>query len=516
MNHLRTLLLLLLAVGLLTWCWRQSRPQVFPDVPHGQFACLSYSPPGDDALEPGTDAYRQVVRAQIERDLQQLSVRTHCVRTYSVANELDYVPEVARRLGMRVLLGLWVSRNAGSNETEIAHGIEVAKANRDVIDAVVVGNEVLLRHEQSAGALQGLLTRVHTETQLPVTYADVWEFWLRNPQLAQSVDFITIHILPYWEDFPIDIDHALDHVRNVYDKVAGQFPGKRILVGEVGWPSAGRQRQGAIPSLMNQARFTREFIAFADAGRIPYNFIEAYDQPWKRGLEGTVGGNWGLYTADGREKFALTGSLIPDPHWWRGWLTAVAGALLMGLWSWFRHRDIGAGLGNALLGAALGTLLVLQWQYVQEGCRNEREWLAMSLFALTGFLIVLCEVFAPDEHLTKTLTRWRSVLWLIFLVMLAYINLGLTFESRYRDFPSIFLALPLVTVLFARIEVSPHWQGVAQLLVGWLCLSALLIPLLEKLTNHSALIWSGLCLLTGGRWLWLLRTGFVRQEHRAE
>jgi hypothetical protein len=28
----------------------------------------------------------------------------------------------------------------------------------------------------------------------PVTYADVWEFWLRNPQLADEVDFITVHM----------------------------------------------------------------------------------------------------------------------------------------------------------------------------------------------------------------------------------------------------------------------------------------------------------------------------------
>ena len=38
---------------------------------------------------------------------------------------------------------------------------------------------------------------------MPVTYADVWEFWLRYRDVYEAVDFVTIHILPYWEDFPI-------------------------------------------------------------------------------------------------------------------------------------------------------------------------------------------------------------------------------------------------------------------------------------------------------------------------
>lgn len=498
MKHLRWLTLLLVAVCLLVFTWWQSRPQVFPDAPHGQFACLSYTPQGDDSLLPTSPEFKQLVRAQIERDLAQLSQRTRCVRTYSVSNEIDYVPEVARRLNMRVLLGLWVSRNIDTNEKEIAHGIDVANANRDVIDAVIVGNEVLLRHEQSAAGMQSLLTRVREATKLPVTYADVWEFWLRNPELADSVDFITIHILPYWEDFPIDIDRALDHVRNIYGKVTSQFAGKKIFVGEVGWPSAGRQREGAIPSLMNQARFTREFIAFAETNQIPYNFIEAYDQPWKRGMEGTVGGNWGLYTAKGQAKFALTGPLMADPQWWRGWAAAALGCVLLGLWSITRRLEHTITAGNAFMGAALGTLLVMQWDYLWFSCRNLREWIAMSTFVLNGVLLVLCELYPGSERMV----RIRNVLWLLFLTMLAYINLGLVFEGRYRDFPSMFVLLPIVLLLFTPAQALERWRSVAWLLASWLVLSGVLLPWIEKLSNQRALIWSALCLLTGGWWLW--------------
>ena len=34
------------------------------------------------------------------------------------------------------------------------------------------------------------------QVTVPVTYADVWEYWLRNREVYEAVDFVTIHILP--------------------------------------------------------------------------------------------------------------------------------------------------------------------------------------------------------------------------------------------------------------------------------------------------------------------------------
>ncbi len=60
---------------------------------------------------------------------------------------------------------------------------------------------------------------------MPVTYADVWEFWLRHPELADSVDYLTIHILPYWEDRPVSPERAVQHVATAYARVQQAFPG---------------------------------------------------------------------------------------------------------------------------------------------------------------------------------------------------------------------------------------------------------------------------------------------------
>ena len=130
---------------------------------------------------------------------------------------------------------------------------------------------------------------------VPVTYADVWEFWLRNRDVVAAVDFVTIHILPYWEDFPIPARNAAAHVESIRRQVAaGLSPARTVIIGEVGWPSAGRMREGALPSPANQARVIQQVLAMAKRENYRVNVIEAFDEPWKREFEGTVGGHWGL------------------------------------------------------------------------------------------------------------------------------------------------------------------------------------------------------------------------------
>ncbi|MGE1161652.1 hypothetical protein ACQJ0H_23070, partial [Pantoea agglomerans] len=82
---------------------------------------------------------------------------------------------------------------------------------------------------------------------------DVWEFWLQHPQIAPAVDFLTIHLLPYWEDDPRSIDQALAHVAEVRQVFGARFAPKQIMIGETGWPSEGRQRETALPSRVNEA-----------------------------------------------------------------------------------------------------------------------------------------------------------------------------------------------------------------------------------------------------------------------
>jgi len=285
-----------------------------PIDPHAKLQCVSYAPfrNGQSPLVEST----HVSAEQIEEDLRQLAKITECVRTYSIENGLDQVPGVAAKVGLKVIQGIWLGSNRLKNLNQIATVIGLTKQYPEVITAVVVGNEVLLRGEMTTADLAATIRSVKAQVAVPVTYADVWEFWLKNREIYDAVDFITIHILPYWEDFPVRAKFAATHVDSIRQRMAVAFPGKEILIGETGWPSEGRMREGALPSRTNQARVVSEILLLAKQEKFRVNLIEAYDQPWKRQLEGTVGGYWGMFDSRRREVKYPPGQPISNfPRW---------------------------------------------------------------------------------------------------------------------------------------------------------------------------------------------------------
>ncbi|WP_049623715.1 glycoside hydrolase family 17 [Frateuria defendens] len=440
--------LLLAAVAGAAWWWWIGRPVPLPDAPSARIACVSYAP----FRQPGETPYdldAVVTPERIDADLRVLSQRFDCVRTYSQAHGLDAVPAIAARYGMKVLMGIWIGRDPRDNAHEVAQAIATAKANPGVLRGVIVGNEVLLRGEQSPDALAAYARQVRAAIPrtVPVTYADVWEFWLRYPQLAQAVDYLTIHILPYWEDQPVPPERAVRHVAEVYARMQQAFPGKAVMIGETGWPSAGRPRRAARASLVNEARYLREFLDYANRVRMPYNVIETFDQPWKRAQEGTVGGYWGIFDVYARPKFAMQGPVVEEPRWWIGWLAGAAGMLLfLGVGAW--HRSWRSGAGEAVLalaGFASGTALAWQGRQMAYACRDALEWTISGAACLAALATALWlarwlaarlaggAVVAPPR-------RWR----LGWMFLLALLDLLMVFDGRYRDFPLGLFALPCV------------------------------------------------------------------------
>src|ERR1700730_3943098 len=312
------------------WGWLGAAIEmpVSPLGPGEKIPCVSYAPFRGDQDPFGPDV--PIDPRQIEEDLVRLKPLTDCIRTYSVDHGLDQIPEIAGRHGMKVMLGLWLSSLPDLNRHQIETAIALARRFPEVIQSIVVGNEVLLRGEMSAPDLINTIRNVKSQVSMPVTYADVWEFWLRYREIASAVDFITIHILPYWEDFPIPVQGAAAHLGSIRSQVAAAFPNREILIGEFGWPSAGRMREGALPSRANQARVVQEVLAQAKRDNYRVNVIEAFDQPWKRQLESTVGGHWVVYDAyDRQAKFSWGAAVSNHPGWrWQaGGGVALAAAI---------------------------------------------------------------------------------------------------------------------------------------------------------------------------------------------
>ena len=370
------------------------------------------------------------------------------------------IPATASRYGMKVLMGLWLGRDLKANERQIQLAIAAAKANPKALRGIVVGNEVLLRGELSSTQIAGYLHEVKGAVSVPVTYADVWQFWLRHPELASSVDFLTIHILPYWDDVPVSPEHSVKYVADVYSHVQSAFPGHQVMIGETGWPSGGRPRQVASASLVNEARYLREFLRYAATVDMPYNVIEAFDLPWKRVQEGTAGGYWGIFDVNAKPKFPMQGPVTEEPRWAYGWLSGAVGAivfLLAGSWRrrWNRKRG---WLALLLLGFASGCALAWQARQMWFACSNGVEW----TLSIVACVVAVATVLQLSRWIAARLAGFtppiRPSEWLRFgwLFLLTYFGLLQVFDGRYRDFPLGLFALPCIGYALVALLSDRH------------------------------------------------------------
>ncbi|MCC7517069.1 MAG: hypothetical protein IT470_07000 [Pseudomonadales bacterium] len=251
---------------------------------------------------------------QVEEDLLRLKGIFEGVRTYTAQGGMEVVPALAAKHGFTLTHSAWLSRDKADNDKEIGVLIDTANRYPQAVKRVIVGNEVLFRRDLKPDELIANIDKVRSAIQQPVSYADVWAFWLKNPQLADHVDFITIHILPYWEDEPVSVHDAQQHMLAIIERIKQRFPGKSILVGETGWPTEGRSRGPAHANLLTAAAFVRALPHLAAEHGFDYNVVEAYDQAWKAQLEGTVGARWGLIDEARQEKFPLVGAVVPLDH----------------------------------------------------------------------------------------------------------------------------------------------------------------------------------------------------------
>src|ERR1700712_3321884 len=457
---LRTpLALLVLSLGLIAalWWWVATPIPLAraPIDPNAKLQCVSYAPFRDlqTPLVPTT----HIAAEQIAQDLAQLAGITDCIRTYSIENGLDQVPGQGSKVGLKVIQGIWLSSNRLKNLAQISTAVSLSKQYPGVITALVVGNEVLLRGEMTTADLAANIRSVKAQVTVPVTYADVWEFWLRNREVYEAVDFVTIHILPYWEDMPVRAKFAANHVDEIRKRMAVAFPGKEILIGETGWPSAGRMREGALPSRTNQARVVSDILDLAKREGFRVNLIEAYDQPWKRQLEGTVGGYWGLFDAVKRAVKYPPGEFISNYPLWKwqmgcgmalsfivflsGWLTVRRRPWQPRLITWVTIA-ISATASGMLLGIATDKMLYESYGiggWLQNGALLAAGILAPILCACATMygrpLPTFLELLGPAGYRTGLkLTVPLGLTLAVTAVMAAETALGFAFDPRYKDF----------------------------------------------------------------------------------
>lgn len=290
--------------------------------------------------------------AEVQADMATLKTLTNYIRIYSSTGPANEIIQAAEANGMQVALGIWLGAVPQANNVEIAAGEQLASSNSQAVRAVIVGNEALLRGDLTEDQLRSYLQQVRAKLghTVPITMADSFDQWLAHPALANDVDFITVHIYPFWGG--VSIDCAIQALDKAYKQVKAAFPGKQIVIGETGWPSdisaqpemlpgsalcasqagasptptsspsqptvapsptASPSQGGAVPSSANEALYLNDFTTWAQQNGVQYFYFDAFDESWKIHEKG-VGTHWGLYQEDGQLKPALSGLLPPaDP-----------------------------------------------------------------------------------------------------------------------------------------------------------------------------------------------------------
>ena len=387
------------------WFWLNKPPVSAPWTgPIGGFAYNGFRP--GESPEPPNKLYPTA--QELEEDIAMLSKYTSRLRTYS-AYDSPEIPAIAKKYGMTVTAGAWIARWKEGNDQQIKDLIVQANANANVV-RVIVGNEVLLRGDLTTKELIQYVDIVKKRVHVPVSTADSWDTWLLGDsqhkkemhELARHLDFITVHLLPYWEGVPRD--GAVKQVMIRYDDMVREYPNKKIVIGEVGWPSGGSRVPSKLPdplksvtyaaaSVANEAQFIREFLPQAKERNLDYYLMEAIDQPWKRVNEGRTGAYWGIFNADREPKFTFDGPLVVDPGWPRKAIVASVLALfpiIAFCIAFSRFRLMGRLFFGVVIQAAM-TLVVWLVTLPFEFYLNTLDWtmLVLLLPALAAMLMIL-------------------------------------------------------------------------------------------------------------------------------
>ena len=491
--------------------------------------CVSYAPFRND--QTPHDQALIVSPEQILEDLRELAKVSKCIRTYSIDNGLDKVPELAGRVGLKVLLGVWIGRDRAKNAHLIDIAVALTKDHPGTVTAIIVGSEVLLRGEMIVSDLREIIRSVKPRVDVPVTYADVWEFWLRYREIAADVDFVTVHLLPYWEDFPPRAEDAAAHVDGIRKQVAAAFPGKEILIGEAGWPSHGRMREGALASRINQARFISELLDRAREENFRVNLFEAYDEPWKRRWEGTVGGYWGLFDSADRKLKYPAGEAISNYPFWKlqmGWgLVLCIGVFASALLTLKRrpsHAGLASWIAVSITATVSGILLGISVDKMLHESYGLGGWLLQGLLVAAGVVAPLLsthalmsgralpafvDVLGPAKDRTPFfMANMLGVTLIVTTVVAAQIALSLVFDARWRDFPFAALTMAVVpfwTLAFLNRPKSGTRPLAEAVFTALFALAAVYIILNEGIENWQAM-WTGAVYFLLCSALWRART----------
>ncbi|RAK25142.1 exo-beta-1,3-glucanase (GH17 family) [Flavobacterium aquaticum] len=251
----------------------------------------------EDGQKPGD----HISEEQVRRRLKIMAPYTKWVRSFSCIEGNEFVPKIARELGMKTLVGAWLGDDAEKNEKEIEALIQLAKEG--FVDIAAVGNEVMYRKDLTEDELLAFIQRVKKEipAHIPVGYVDAYYEFTIKPRITEACDVILTNCYPYWEG--TNQEYSLSHMKSMYHQAMAAANGKKVIITETGWPSQGESFKDSHPSEENAMKYFINSQLWSKEENIEMFYFSSFDESWKVGPEGEVGAHWGIWDKNEKSKF---------------------------------------------------------------------------------------------------------------------------------------------------------------------------------------------------------------------
>jgi len=270
---------------------------------------------------------------EVKEDLLLLHKHWKYLRLYDCDQHAETVLEVIQKenLDFKVMLGAYIGAeennyhcpwNAGiypeqqletnrkNNQLRIKKLIELANQHIEYIFSVSVGNEACVSwtdHMVPQSRVIDFVRQVKNSVSQPVTFCDSYAAWLSElEELANEVDFISIHTYPVWENKTIN--EALEYSKQNYYSVSQRYPNKQVIITEAGWTTKSNG-SGINPALVNeevQKIYFEKLMDWVLEENILAFYFEAFDEMWKGSHEPfEPEKHWGLFDINRTSKLAV-------------------------------------------------------------------------------------------------------------------------------------------------------------------------------------------------------------------
>jgi len=250
----------------------------------------------EDGQGPGA----LISEEQVRRRMGILKPHARWVRSFSCTEGNEYIPIVAKEMGIKTLVGAWLGNDPEINEREIEGLIELA--NKGMVDIAAVGNEVMYRKDLTEDQLLEFMYRVKEAIpDIPVGYVDAYYEFTERPRITEACDVILSNCYPFWEGCPFE--YSLQHMEMMFRQAMSASPGKKVIITETGWPSQGESLDSSHPSYLSALKYFINAALWAKENDVEIFYFSSFDESWKVGAEGEVGAYWGIWDKNENLKY---------------------------------------------------------------------------------------------------------------------------------------------------------------------------------------------------------------------